>query len=712
MKEIYTDHIASILGVKRWQVENCAELLEDGCTVPFISRYRKERTGSLDDVAVAEIRHWCDLFADMEKRKASILSTIEEAGKLTPELRDKIENCVVSSELEDLYLPFRPKRKTRSSVAVAKGLEPLADALWNGRISRPELEAAKYVKGEVTSLEDALSGARDIIAERLSETASIRENQRVIFRSRRVVSKQTRSGKNSPEAAKYRAYFSFSMPLAKIPAHNLLGLLRAENEGFVSVSIDADPERCAKKIYYDYSQEHGYPPFDAASQIRLAVDDSFKRLLEPSITGEVLREAKEKADIESIRIFGENLRQLLLAPPVGGKRTMAIDPGFRTGCKVVCLDEQGNLLHFEAIYPHPPMAKKIQALTAVSEMVEKYRIEVIAIGNGTAGREPEDFVKKIGLGEDIKIFSVSEDGASIYSASDIAREEFPDYDVTVRGAVSIGRRLMDPLAELVKIDPKSLGVGQYQHDVDQNLLREKLDNVVESCVNAVGVNLNTSSPYLLQYVSGIGPSLASSIVDWRKKNGPFKTRKDLLNVPRLGAKTFEQCAGFLRISGGENPLDNSSVHPEAYSLVDRMAADLGVSAATLVGNTDLCSKIKASDYIDDRFGLPTVSDILKELAKPGLDPRESAEEFSFAEDIHEIEDLHPGMELPGIVTNITAFGAFIDIGLHENGLIHASKMGVRGMADPSKILSLHQKVRVSVLSTDTERRRISLALIK
>lgn len=712
MKEIYTDHIASILGVKKWQVENCAELLEDGCTVPFISRYRKERTGSLDDVSVAEIRHWCDVFAEMEKRKASILSTIEEAGKLTPELKEKIENCVVSSELEDLYLPFRPKRKTRATVAIAKGLEPLADLLWDGKLSHPRVEAAKYVKGEVESVDEALSGARDIIAERLSETASIRENQRVIFRSRRVVSKQTKAGKSSPEAAKYRAYFSFSMPLSKIPAHNLLGLLRAENEGFVSASIDADPERCAKKIYYDYATEHGYPPQESAQEIRLAVDDSFKRLIEPSITGEVLREAKEKADIESIRIFGDNLRQLLLASPVGGKRTMAIDPGFRTGCKVVCLDEQGNLLHFEAIFPHPPIAKKIQALTAITDMVEKYRIEVIAIGNGTAGRETEDFVRKVGLDESIKIFSVSEDGASIYSASDIAREEFPDYDVTVRGAVSIGRRLMDPLAELVKIDPKSLGVGQYQHDVDQNLLREKLDDVVESCVNTVGVNLNTASPYLLQYVSGIGPSLASAIVLWRKNNGPFKTRMDLLKVPRLGEKTFEQCAGFLRIPGGENPLDNSSVHPEAYSLVDRMASDMGVATSTLVGNPDLCSKIKTSDYVDNRFGLPTVSDILKELAKPGLDPREKAEEFSFAEDIHEIEDLHPGMELPGIITNITAFGAFVDIGLHENGLIHASKMGVRGMADPSKILKLHQKVRVTVLSTDIERRRISLSLIK
>ena len=712
MKEIYIKHIAGLLQVRDWQVENCAELIAEGCTIPFISRYRKERTGGLDDVSVAEVKHWTEVFAEMEKRKATILTTIGEAGKLTDELRRKIEDSVSSSELEDLYLPFRPKRKTRATVAIANGLEPLADALWNGKTARPDLEARKYVGDKVASVEDALAGARDIIAERLSETAVIRENLRGMFRSRRVQSKATKAGETSPEAAKYRSYFHFTMPLSRIPSHNLLAMLRAENEGFLKVSVDADPEKCGKKIYYDYAQEHGYPSHDTAEQIREAVDDAYKRLLEPSITGEVLKEAKAKADVESVRVFGENLRQLLLAAPVGEKRVMAIDPGFRTGCKVVCLDEQGSLLHHEVIFPHPPAAKKIQSITTLHALVEEYGIEVIAIGNGTAGRETEDFVRRAGLPESVRVFSVSEDGASIYSASDIAREEFPEYDVTVRGAVSIGRRLMDPLAELVKIDPKSLGVGQYQHDVDQGLLREKLDNTVESCVNAVGVNLNTASPYLLQYVSGIGPSLAQNIVSYRSANGPFASRAELMKVPRLGAKAYEQCAGFLRIRDAENPLDNSAVHPEAYHIVDRMAKDLGVTAKELVGNAELCGRIRPADYVEGDFGLPTVNDILKELAKPGLDPRASAQEFSFADDIHSIEDLKTGMELPGIVTNITAFGAFVDIGLHDNGLIHASQMGVRGMADPSKVLKLHQRVRVTVLSVDLERNRISLRLVR
>ncbi len=711
MKEIYTRFIADTLGVQQWQVENCAELIADGCTVPFISRYRKERTGGLDDVAVAEIKHWTEVFAEMEKRKATILSTIEESGKLTAELRRKIEDSVRSDELEDLYLPYRPKRKTRATEAVAKGLEPLADAIWNGRTARPDLEAQKYLGEKVRTVEEALSGARDIMAERLSETASIREGLRSIYRSRRVVSKMTRSAKDNPEAAKYKSYFQFTMPLEKIPSHNLLALLRAENEGFLKVSVDADPERCGKKMYYEYAQLCGYPPQGAAEQVREAVEDAYKRLLEPSITGEILREAKQKADIESVRVFGENLRQLLLAPPLGQKRVMAIDPGYRTGCKVVCLDEQGNLLHFETIYPHPPQAKKIQSVMTVSRLAEEYGIEVIAIGNGTAGRDTEEFIRRVGLPEEIRIFSVSEDGASIYSASDIGREEFPDQDVTVRGAVSIGRRLMDPLAELVKIDPKSLGVGQYQHDVDQNLLREKLDNTVESCVNSVGVNLNTASPYLLQYVSGIGPVLAGNIVSYRKEHGRFESREELKKVPRLGEKAFQQCAGFLRIRDGRNPLDNSAVHPEAYHIVDRMAADLGVTAEVLVGNESLCSGIPADKYVEKEFGLPTVHDILKELAKPGLDPRETAHEFRFAEDIHVIEDLKVGMELPGIVTNITNFGAFVDIGIHENGLIHVSQMGRKGPVDPSKILKLHQQIQVSVVSVDLDRNRIGLRLL-
>ncbi|MBR5063627.1 MAG: RNA-binding transcriptional accessory protein [Bacteroidales bacterium] len=709
MKEIYTKHIAALLEIQTWQVENCAELFADGCTIPFISRYRKERTGGLNDIDVAEIKHWTEVFAEMEKRKTSILGTIEEQGKLTPELKAQIEKCVNASELEDLYLPYRPKRKTRATVAVAKGLEPLADLLWNNKSRNPQADAAKYVKGEVTSVEDALQGARDIMAERISETAHNRETLRGIYRTRRVCSKVTKAGESTPEAAKYRSYFNFSQPIAKIPSHNLLAMLRAQDEGFLRVEIDADGEKCGNKLYYDYCQEHGYP---SHSQVREAVDDAWKRLLDPSITGEVLREAKEKADVESIQVFGENLRQLLLAAPVGQKRVMAIDPGFRTGCKVVCLDEHGTLLHHDVIFPHPPVAKKIQAITTVADLVEKYDIEVIAIGNGTAGRETEDFVRKVGLPEKVRIFSVSEDGASVYSASEVGREEFPEYDVTVRGAVSIGRRLMDPLSELVKIDPKSLGIGQYQHDVDQALLKEKLDNTVESCVNSVGVNLNTASPYLLQYVSGIGPALSRAIVDYRTKEGGFKSREQLRKVPRLGDKAYQQCAGFLRIHGAANPLDNSAVHPEAYSVVDRMAKDLGVPVKELVGNAELCKKIKAADYVGGEFGLPTINDILQELQKPGRDPRESAREFSFAEDIHEIDDLKPGMELPGLVTNLTAFGAFVDIGLHENGLIHASQMGVKGMAVPSKILKLHQQVKVQVISVDLERSRIGLRLLK
>ena len=712
MKEIYIKHIAQLAAVQPWQVENCAELLDDGCTIPFISRYRKERTGGLSDVEVALIKHWADVFYEMEKRKFTILSTIAEQGKLTPELKAQIEDCVVSARLEDLYLPFRPKRKTRATEAVAKGLEPLADLLWGGRCAHPRQEAARFVKGAVKDADDALQGARDILAERLSETAAVRENLRGIYRTRRVVSKVTKAGESSPDAAKYRSYFSYSQPLARIPSHNLLAMLRAEKEGFVRVGIDADPEKCGNKIYYDYCQEKGYPTHEAGLQIREAVDDAFKRLLDPSITGEVLREAKEKADLESVQVFGENLRQLLLAAPVGEKRVMAIDPGFRTGCKVVCLDVQGNLLHHDVIFPHPPVAKKIQAITTVSDLVERYGIEVVAIGSGTAGRETEDFIRKVGLPEEVRIFSVSEDGASVYSASDVGREEFPEYDVTVRGAVSIGRRLMDPLSELVKIDPKSLGVGQYQHDVDQNLLREKLDNTVESCVNSVGVNLNTASPYLLRYVSGIGPSISRAIVEYRSRNGQFTRRSQLLDVPRLGAKAYEQCAGFLRIHGAENPLDNSAVHPEAYHIVDRMAQHLHVSARELVGNAELCARINPQDYVEDDFGLPTINDILQELQRPGRDPREAAQEFSFADDIRDIEDLKPGMELPGIVTNLTAFGAFVDIGLHENGLIHASQMGHKGMAVPSQVLKLHQKITVQVLSVDLERQRIGLRLLK
>lgn len=711
MKEIYLKKIAEELGVKIWQVENTVELLSQGATVPFISRYRKERTGSLDEVEIAQIKHLAEGFDAMEKRKEGILETIGEAGALTEELRKQIEECTESNVLEDLYLPFRPKRRTRATAAKEAGYEPLADIMWNNSTADPHREAAKF-----TDPEAALSGARDIIAERLSETAVIRESIRQIFRTRRIASKKS---KNAPadKADKYRNWFDWSEPLAHIAPHRLLAILRGQDEGVLSVKIDSDAEKCCKKIYYEYCQAHRYPQRPLAEQINLAVEDSFKRLLEPSVSGEVIREAKEKADIESIRIFGENLRQLLLAAPVGQKRTLAIDPGFRTGCKVVCLDAQGNLLHHEAIFPHPPANDKVAAIRAVSSMISEYGIEVIAIGNGTASRETEDFIKRVPKPSAVRVFTVSEDGASIYSASEVARDEFPDKDVTVRGAVSIGRRLMDPLAELVKIDPKSLGVGQYQYDVDQTLLKEKLDNTVESCVNSVGVNLNTASRHLLAYVSGVGPALADNIVEYRREHGPYSSREELLKVKRLGDKVFQQCAGFLRIRDAKNPLDNSAVHPEAYHIVDRMAASLGVGTAELVGNAELCAKIKPEDFVEGDFGLPTINDILKELAKPGRDPRDEAQAFEFASDIHSIEDLKEGMVLPGIVTNITAFGAFVDIGIKQNGLIHVSQMSLAGpdgrrqrISDPSKLVRLHQRVSVTVVSIDLDRQRVGLRL--
>ena len=712
MKDIYVNHIAQQMQVKAWQIENCALMFEQGDTIPFISRYRKERTGGLDDASVAEIKHWVDLYQDMEKRKATILETIASQDKLTPELKAAIEKCVIPAELEDLYLPYRPKRRTRATAAKEAGLEPLADVMYAVRTRNPQAEAQKYVGDKVPGVEEALAGARDIIAERLSETASVRETLRGIFRARRIVAKATKAAQDNPEAAKYRSYFNFSMPIQRIPAHNLLAILRASGEGFLSVSLDTDAEKCSKKLYYDFCQEHSYPAEPLAEQIKMAVEDSFKRLLEPSITNEIIKEAKEKADIESIKVFGENLTQLLLSAPLGQKRTMAVDPGFRNGCKIACLDEYGSLLHHTVIFPHPPQNQKVKSIIEVQEMLEKYSIQAVALGNGTASRETEEFFKKIQLPEGCKVWIVSEDGASIYSASEAARKEFPDEDVTVRGAVSIGRRLMDPLAELVKIDPKNLGIGQYQHDVDQALLKEKLDNTVEHCVNSVGVNLNTASPYLLSYVAGVGPALAAGIVSFRDSAGGFASRSQLLKVPRLGPKAFEQCAGFLRIRDAKNPLHNSAVHPEAYHIVDKMAADLGVPVKELVGNTGLVGKINAGDYTDDTFGLPTVNDILKELLKPGLDPRQAAQEFEFAQDVHTIEDLKVGMELPGIVTNITNFGAFVDIGLHENGLIHASQMGVKGMADPSKILKLHQHIKVTVLQVDLDRSRISLRFIR
>ena len=717
MKELYLRQIAATVGAKVWQIENCADMFADGDTIPFISRYRKEKTGGMDDATVAEVKHWIDVYDEMEKRKGTILATIEQAGALTPELKARIEECVNSTELEDIYLPWRPKRRTKATAAKELGLEPLADIMWNLRTRDPHQSARAYIKGSpalggkpgAETPEEALAGARDIIAERLSETALIRQDLRSLFRTRRLHSKATKAAKENPESGKYRSYFDFTMPLDRMPSHNLLAILRAENEGFLSVGLDTDAEKCGNKIYYDFCQAQGYPGGALSEQIKEAVADAFKRLLEPSISSEVIREAKEKADIESIRVFGENLRQLLLQAPVGEKRTMAVDPGFRNGCKIACLDEQGGLLYHTIIFPHPPQNDKVKALMAVQNMLQKYDIQAVAIGNGTASRETEEFFRKVQLPEGCKLWTVSEDGASIYSASEIAREEFPDEDVTVRGAVSIGRRLMDPLSELVKIDPKNLGIGQYQHDVDQALLKETLDNTVESCVNSVGVNLNTASPYLLSYVSGIGPVLASNIVAWRAQNGPFESRSQLLKVPRLGPKAFQQCAGFLRIRGAANPLDGSAVHPESYHIVDSMAASLGVKASELVGNEELCSRIKPEDFVSGDAGLPTVTDIVKELAKPGLDPREQASEFAFADDIHDLEDLKPGMELPGIVTNITAFGAFVDIGLHDNGLLHVSQMGPRG-TDPSKVVKLHQHINVRVLDVDLDRRRISLGM--
>ena len=710
MKGIYVKAIAVRLGIKEWQVENCVRLFEDGATIPFVSRYRKERTGGLDEVAIAEIRHWSDVFTEMDKRKETVLETISQTGALTEELRSRIENTIDSRELEDLYLPFKPKRRTRATAAKEAGLEPLADKMYSVSLADPACEARKYLNDKVRTVDDALSGAKDIIAERLSETASVRETLRQIFRTRRIVTKATKKA-TGQEAMKYRSYFDYSESLERMAPHRLLAILRAEEEGFLNVRIDADPERCEKKLYYDFCQERRYPAQPLADHIHEAIGDSYKRLLEPSITNEIIKEAKEKADVESIRIFGENLRQLLLAPPVGQKRVLAIDPGFRTGCKVVCLDEQGSLLHNEAIFPHPPVSEKVKAIQAVSGMGDRYGIEVIAIGNGTASRETEDFIKRVPLPDGVRVFTVSEDGASIYSASKIAREEFPEYDVTVRGAVSIGRRLMDPLAELVKIDAKSIGVGQYQHDVDQTALKKSLDTTVESCVNSVGVNLNTASRHLLTYVSGLGPTLAQNIVDYRAENGAFSSRKELMKVPRMGAKAFEQCAGFLRIPGAKNPLDNSAVHPESYAVVERIAKDMKCSVEDLIKDKELRSKIDIKKYVTDQVGLPTLTDIMAELEKPGRDPRQAIKVFEFDKNVKTIDDLKPGMILPGIVTNITNFGCFVDIGIKENGLVHVSQLCRQFVSDPTTVVSIHQHVQVKVMSIDMERKRISMTMI-
>lgn len=711
MNTLYVNYIANLISCKDWQVENCLQLLHDGATVPFISRYRKEVTGALDEVQVAQVKYCLVKFEELDKRKETVIASISDQGKLTQPLKEQIENCIQMQELEDLYLPYRPKRRTRASIAKERGLEPLATKMMSFNLPNFDNYVSSFINDTLPDKEKVLSGARDIIAENLSERIEIRQELRNFYsKSSRLVSKLSK-GKEE-EGEKFENYFDFSEDLNRMPAHRLLAVLRGVSEGVLQVKLDADAaisKKIVNKFFYNGERCSSYSLFE---QLDMAVDDSIKRLLHPSIENETLHLAKEKADLDSIKVFGENLRQLLLAAPVGEKRTLAIDPGFRTGCKVVCLSAQGDLLHNDTIYPHPPVNEKVMAMKKITNMVEAYKIEVIAIGNGTASRETEAFVKRLALPQGVRVYSVSEDGASIYSASSVAREEFPQYDVTVRGAVSIGRRLMDPLAELVKIDPKSLGIGQYQHDVDQTLLKEKLDDVVVSCVNSVGVNLNTASKHLLSYVSGIGPALAQNIVDYREANGPFSSRQQLLKVKRLGEKVYEQAAGFLRIPGAENPLDNSAVHPERYSLVSMMAKDLKVSLSDLIGNKENIDKIRIENYISDSVGLPTLNDIVKELIKPGRDPRSVIKVLEFSNLVKSIEDLTVGMELPGIVTNITNFGAFVDFGIKQNGLIHISNMSEKFISNPNEILKLHQHVSVKVLDVDIKKGRIQLKLIK
>lgn len=694
-----------MLPIAEKQIAATIELLDEGATIPFISRYRKEKTGGLNEVEIENIRSCYDKLKETAKRKETIIATIEELGQLTPELRKRIDATWDATELEDIYLPYKPKRKTRAEAARQKGLEPLATLLMLQRETQPEAQAARYVKGEVKDAEDALKGARDIIAEHVSEDERARNSIRSIFTRQATLTAKVAKGKEQ-EAANYRDYFDYSESLRRCSSHRLLAIRRAEAEGLLKVSISPDDDECLDRLDRQFVKGRNA----SSQQVSEAVKDAYKRLLKPSIETEFAAISKEKADDEAIQVFTANLRQLLLAPPLGQKRMMGIDPGFRTGCKVVCLDAQGNLLHNENIYPHPPVSKGKEAMARLSKMIEAYQIEAIAIGNGTASRETEEFLKKMTFPRNVQVFVVSEQGASIYSASKIAREEFPDYDVTVRGAVSIARRLMDPLAELVKIDPKSIGVGQYQHDVDQTKLKKSLDQTVESCVNLVGVNLNTASSHLLTYISGLGPQLAQNIVNYRQQNGPFASRKELLKVPRMGAKAFEQCAGFLRIAGGKNPLDNTAVHPESYHIVEQMARDLGCTVDTLIADKELRRKVELKKYVTTEVGMPTLQDIMQELDKPGRDPRGTIKAFEFDSSVHTIDDLREGMELPGIVGNITNFGAFVDIGIKENGLIHLSQMADRYVSNPADILSIHQHIRVKVLGIDKERKRIQLTL--
>lgn len=706
--EEFSQMIAAELKLPAHRIANTLKLLQGGATIPFISRYRKEATGGLDEVQIGDTQTRYEKLCELSKRKETVLSTIEEQGKLAPELKARISACWNATELEDIYLPFKPKRKTRAEAARAKGLEPLALLLMMQKENNLAAKVRNFVKGEVKDEEDALKGARDILAEQISEDERSRNLMRNQFQRQALIQSKVVKGKEAEEAsAKYRDYFDFCEPLKKCSSHRLLALRRGESEGVLKVSIfPEDEDMCNERLQRLFVRANN----ECAHQVKEALTDAYKRLLKPAIETEFAALSKEKADEEAIRVFAENLRQLLLAPPLGQKRVMGIDPGFRTGCKVVCLDAQGTLLHNEAIYPHPPKSEYAQAARKIVKLVEQYKIEAIAIGNGTASRETEQFVTSQRYDREVQVFVVSEDGASIYSASKTAREEFPDYDVTVRGAVSIGRRLMDPLAELVKIDAKSIGVGQYQHDVDQTKLKASLDQTVESCVNLVGVNVNTASKHLLTYVSGLGPTLAQNIVDYRTENGPFESRRQLLKVPRMGAKAYEQCAGFLRIPQAKNPLDNSAVHPESYPIVEQMAKDLNCTVADLIKDKELRSKIDLKKYVTDTVGLPTLTDILQELDKPGRDPRQKIQVFEFDKNVRTLDDLQEGMELPGIVTNITNFGCFVDIGIKENGLVHVSQLADRFVSNPADVVRIHQHVRVKVMSIDHERKRIQLTM--
>lgn len=705
MINVFHTLIARFLQIPEGQVERTIGLLNEGATIPFISRYRKEVTGGLDEVQIGAIKDQLDKLTELSKRKETILATIEEQEKLTPELRKRIEESWDSTEIEDLYLPYKPKRVTKAEIARRKGLEPLAKIVMMQNENNLSARIKSFIKGEVKNAEEALQGARDIIAEWINENESARNTVRNSFAHTAMITSKVIKGKEE-EGAKYRDYFDFSESLNRASSHRLLALRRGEAEGILRVSISPDAESCLDRLNRRFVKGRG----KVSEQVATAVDDSFKRLLKPSIETEFSNQSKAKADEEAIRVFAENLRQLLLAPPLGQKRVLGVDPGYRTGCKLVCLDAQGNLLHNEAIFPHPPQNEKGKAAAKVAQLVATYAIDAIAIGNGTASRETEQFITNIRYDRKVQVFVVSENGASIYSASKIAREEFPEYDVTVRGAVSIGRRLMDPLAELVKIDPKSIGVGQYQHDVEQNALKKSLDQTVESCVNLVGVNVNTASKHLLTYISGLGPTLAQNIVNYRVEHGPFTSRKELMKVPRMGEKAFEQSAGFLRIPDGKNPLDNSAVHPESYPIVERMAKDLKCSVADLITDKALKKKLKLTDYLTDKVGMPTLLDIMEELDKPGRDPRQTIQVFAFDPTVKTIEDLKEGQVLPGIVTNITNFGCFVDVGIKENGLVHISELADRFVSDPTQVVSIHQHVKVKVLSVDLSRKRVQLSM--